>query len=216
MQFSTGPVGKTEWEAGPDDPQWFLQLQDSAPVCKNQMFLYKSQHLSKTSIFSMLIRKSMALRIPINQVWSSTWIFFQPGVCSHLLSLWGLLGVTFLNIQWPPSHQACAKTCWPYTLFPEDRRGFFLLISTIKPWVASASNSSSGEVGNFFPQYSNLKNVNRSNVERILWWILYACHFDSTTNTLLFLLDHKSTHQSIHLTLFYFFMCYMVYHRPPG
>lgn len=134
-------IGKgTEWEVGPDDPRWFLQLQDSSPIWKNQMFLYKSQHLSKTSIFSTLICEAMALRIPINQVLSSTWIFYQPRVCSHQLSLWGLPGVAFINVQWPPSHQASTESCWPYTLFPQHRCRLSLPISTIKPWVASAPN----------------------------------------------------------------------------
>lgn len=33
-------IGKdNEWEAGLDDPRWFLQPQDSAPMCNNQMVL---------------------------------------------------------------------------------------------------------------------------------------------------------------------------------
>lgn len=37
---SVQPVGKdSAWEAGPDDPSGYLQLQDSAPTGQNQMFL---------------------------------------------------------------------------------------------------------------------------------------------------------------------------------
>lgn len=93
--FAQATGKDNEWEAALDDPRWFLQPQDSAPMCHNQMFLQKNQSFKNIYFFSVLICTAMAFRIPINHVLGLTWIFHQPRVCSHPRSLWGFLGAPF-------------------------------------------------------------------------------------------------------------------------
>lgn len=151
-----------EREAGLNGPR-FLWLQDSAPTCYSQMFPSKNQHLSKTSIFSMLICESVVSRMPMNPILDSMWILSQPGVYSHLLSLWGLLGVPFLSVLWPPNHQAYAQDLLTRPSFP---RTDAISLDGIKPCMASPQRNHL-EVC-FSGQHSNLKNVNQSKDERIL------------------------------------------------
>lgn len=142
--------------------------------------------------FSVLVCKAMALRIPINHIWGSTWVSHQPGVCSHPHSLWGFLGPLFLNIQWPPSHQACAKTCWPDTL-PVQMPSLSIHLYHQALDGVSPKLILWRSVGGFSGQHPNLKNINQSKDEQ------YNEYYMPTTS-ILPLTFYCSCHKAIHLS----------------
>lgn len=103
----------SEWEAALDDPQWFFQPQDSAPMCHNQMLLQKNQSFKSIYFFFMLICIAILIcsEFQLIMFWVQHGYFIsQEFALTHVLS-GAFLGALFLYIQWPPSHRACAKTC---------------------------------------------------------------------------------------------------------
>lgn len=146
-----------EWEAALDDPQWFLQPQDSAPMCHNQMFLQKNQSI----FFPVLICTAMAFRIPINYVLRLTWIFHQPGVCSHPHSLWGLLGAPFPKYTKATQSPGMTWYSFPIQMPYRSIHLYHQALDGISPKLIIWRS-----VCGFFGQHFNLKNVNQSKDEQ--------------------------------------------------